>query len=719
MTLAQELADELERLIESFERKGKKLEPTKLDFYRGLINRLRQNEIERALDYVQRERQLVEVGAGIKEIAIVDKFIAVLKGIKEKETRSSGLLDRIFSVDGKNRTLRRIFEVTLYIAEIVKSSSSHDDLSAKSSEFMARIEQEQPKALPLVRASFYIVDFIHNELVKECNDVNLAFSQLKNAAELFLAQAGMEDKKIGILTSDVGTEFDFDVGVAERQGRRPSMEDANYYEKNFAGREGWFFGGVYDGHGGDEGAKIAAQDLYEIFKEQLVKKDVTNSFIEAYIKTSDRIKEVTRSGTTAANVFIDGKWLSIAHAGDSRVIVCTNNKVEFVTTDHNSQNLSEYKRVLDQDISFTTEGYMLSSDEEGNIIMLMVTRALGDKGIRGVSNTPEINSVSLSELVKKGTIRIIICCDGVFDHNAVSVEETAAIVSSIENSQSAAETLVNKAYERGSTDNITVMVVRLIPKERVETIVSQEREPLTIKKTERLVEPQIMAGSQAAPVTDSEVQSLIEKLKSNFEEIHASLSDFGAEYDKALTPIDLAPSTLAVEINNIISQFSKDWKYFQEQYQGKQAVEQFIDYTILKRGGSEAITQIFRLWRLIMDYYPHLQQYSVFNSLFQEGTRFCTSVDTLFNTLQALGIEFHYKLKFFEKPPSDINFEVLYSPPLMQNLADENNYSILRTIAASDWNKYNETVADVSLLGCTSNKFQKLNCQSNIYLWWA
>lgn len=256
--------------------------------------------------------------------------------------------------------------------------------------------------------------------------------------------------------------FDFDVGVYAIQkgikGERKMMEDANYFEKNFAGREGCLFAGVYDGHGGNEGSKIAAQDLHEIFKESLMGGiDVKSSFENAYTRVSNEIRKSFDSGTTAANIFIGDGTLFIAHAGDSKVIVCANDKVIFATTDHNVHNKIEKKRA-------ESEGGVFNENGRLNTILL-VTRALGDKRVGpGLSHLPEVSSISLSELTGKGTVRIIICCDGVFSNNALTVEGTASIANNYNNSQRSADAIVGEASRNGSKDNITAMVIILIPK---------------------------------------------------------------------------------------------------------------------------------------------------------------------------------------------------------------------------------------------------------------
>ncbi len=261
--------------------------------------------------------------------------------------------------------------------------------------------------------------------------------------------------------------FDFEVGVAETQGQREEMEDSHYYKKNFADREGWLFAGVYDGHGQEKGqgelAADLAKDLHIWFKNFLSKtKNVKEAFIQTYEYISQVIKTYYLGGVTAANTFIAGTTLFTAHAGDARVIVCVDDKAVFSTKDHIASDPSERDRIIKEGGTVTLDDYGIPRLNG----MLIPSRTLGDRNAGpGLSSIPDVSAFSLTKLLQLGnTVRIVICCDGVFELGIMDVQEVAALANYFDKPENVAEAIKNEALKRGTQDNVTVMVVKLIPR---------------------------------------------------------------------------------------------------------------------------------------------------------------------------------------------------------------------------------------------------------------
>ncbi|MFC1756405.1 PP2C family serine/threonine-protein phosphatase, partial [Patescibacteria group bacterium] len=59
-----------------------------------------------------------------------------------------------------------------------------------------------------------------------------------------------------------------DIYTASTIGGRSYMEDTSCLVEGFAGNKDWYFGGVFDGHRGDEAALLAAEKMPEIFEEK-------------------------------------------------------------------------------------------------------------------------------------------------------------------------------------------------------------------------------------------------------------------------------------------------------------------------------------------------------------------------------------------------------------------------------------------------------------------
>jgi serine/threonine protein phosphatase PrpC len=88
---------------------------------------------------------------------------------------------------------------------------------------------------------------------------------------------------------------------------------------------------------------------------------------------------------------------------------------------------------------------------------LAVSRALGDHALKsqGVSADPHVLHVPLSERHKF----LILGCDGVWD--VVSDAEAVSAVKDVHDPKEMARKLVKLAIEKGSTDNVSVMAIRL------------------------------------------------------------------------------------------------------------------------------------------------------------------------------------------------------------------------------------------------------------------
>ena len=252
----------------------------------------------------------------------------------------------------------------------------------------------------------------------------------------------MDNLEKKISESQQITRIDYDVGVLIKD-ESMGQDFSDNGDKNFAGR-GWFFGGVYDGHGYFDGgmANTVWLQLPAEFEESLLSDQskelsselVKSSFEKAYNTISQRLLRYTdsRGGTMAVNAFIAYPNLYIAHAGDSKGVVCVNDKLIYATKDH--------------------------TDERGKYY-----RALGHSN---KESRPDVYYTSLHELLKQGTIRVVLFSDGILEGMNIQTEyqmpRIASIVSGYENAQKSAEALMEET--NSSLDDRVVMVVRLIPR---------------------------------------------------------------------------------------------------------------------------------------------------------------------------------------------------------------------------------------------------------------
>lgn len=231
------------------------------------------------------------------------------------------------------------------------------------------------------------------------------------------------------------------------------MEDEHVILKSFGGRKDKSFFAIYDGHGGKEASEMAAKILHQSLSTELKKGgNVAYALEKAFIVTDRQIeKEGIGSGTTAVVAFIDGKDLFVANAGDSRAVLDRGRTVERLSHDHKADDPDEIKRI-EAAGGFVTLATAFDVARVNGIIA--IARALGDKELGEiVTAKPYISKTQLTRNDK----RLILACDGVWD--VISDEESVELIEDIGNPQEASEILKNEALKRGSTDNISVMVL--------------------------------------------------------------------------------------------------------------------------------------------------------------------------------------------------------------------------------------------------------------------
>lgn len=246
------------------------------------------------------------------------------------------------------------------------------------------------------------------------------------------------------------------VGFSSDIGQRESFEDTHVILESFGDYKDRSFFAIYDGHGGKEASEIASKLLHEILLAELKKgKDIPDALEKAFVDTDRQIEEDTESGTTAVVAFIDGQNLFVANAGDSRAVLDRGKLgVKRLSHDHRADDLDEIKRIenLGGFVTPKIEGFDVARVNG----IIAIARSLGDKELEElVSASPYISKTKLSSDDK----RLILACDGVWD--VISDEDAAGLISEVKDPHKASEILKDEALRRGSTDNISVMVVIL------------------------------------------------------------------------------------------------------------------------------------------------------------------------------------------------------------------------------------------------------------------
>nr|XP_060477471.1 integrin-linked kinase-associated serine/threonine phosphatase 2C [Panthera onca] len=241
---------------------------------------------------------------------------------------------------------------------------------------------------------------------------------------------------------------------------------------------------VFDGHGGIRASKFAAQNLHQnlirkfpkgdvISVEKTVKRCLLDTFKhtdEEFLKQASSQKPAWKDGSTATCVLAVDNILYIANLGDSRAILCRFNEESqkhaalSLSKEHNPTQYEERMRIQKAG----------GNVRDGRVLgVLEVSRSIGDGQYKrcGVTSVPDIRRCQLTPNDRF----ILLACDGLF--KVFTPEEAVNfILSCLEDEkiqsregkptvdaryEAACNRLANKAVQRGSADNVTVMVVRI------------------------------------------------------------------------------------------------------------------------------------------------------------------------------------------------------------------------------------------------------------------
>ncbi|MDP2736375.1 MAG: PP2C family protein-serine/threonine phosphatase [bacterium] len=195
------------------------------------------------------------------------------------------------------------------------------------------------------------------------------------------------------------------------QGGRDYMEDFYFHVENFLDEPGCLLAGIFDGHGGEEVASLAAQKTPVIMAELL---KAGESEDQAFKNCYDRVSglgEFDEVGSTALCWLIRKNRIVVANAGDSSIMLAPEDATltKCLNQLHNTGNMEENERILKA--GGEIEGYYIYY--RGSL-GLAVSRSLGDHSHRraGVICEPEINVYE----IPASPIFFIAGSDGLWEH---------------------------------------------------------------------------------------------------------------------------------------------------------------------------------------------------------------------------------------------------------------------------------------------------------------
>lgn len=218
---------------------------------------------------------------------------------------------------------------------------------------------------------------------------------------------------------------------------------------------------VFDGHGGVDAARYASVHVHTNASHQPeLLTDPAAALKEAFRRTDQMFlqkakRERLQSGTTGVCALITGAALHVAWLGDSQVILVQQGQVVKLMEPHKPERQDEKARIE------ALGGFVSLMDCWRVNGTLAVSRAIGDVFQKPyVSGEADAASRELTGLEDY----LLLACDGFFDvvpHHEIPGLVHGHLLRQKGSGTHVAEELVAVARDRGSHDNITVMVVFL------------------------------------------------------------------------------------------------------------------------------------------------------------------------------------------------------------------------------------------------------------------
>ncbi|PHT48583.1 hypothetical protein CQW23_12791 [Capsicum baccatum] len=221
------------------------------------------------------------------------------------------------------------------------------------------------------------------------------------------------------------------------------------------------FFGVFDGHGGAKAAEFAAKNLgRNIINEVALRSEegLEEAVKEGYLTTDEEfLKLNANGGSCCVTALVQNGELIVSNAGDCRAVMSRGGVAEALTVDHRPSRQDEMERIQ------RLGGYVDSCRGVWRIQgSLAVSRGIGDSRLkRWVIAEPETNVLTIQPECEF----LILASDGLWEKvsNQEAVELLRPFCVGVDNQQplSACKKLVDLAVARGSSDDITAMLIQL------------------------------------------------------------------------------------------------------------------------------------------------------------------------------------------------------------------------------------------------------------------
>jgi len=402
---------------------------------------------------------LKKIDASIQNLVHLKSFFATGNQI-QAVAEEFGCLVHLVEIDLSNNALTLLPDSFVNLTSLIDVDISHNQIQELAPDFRCfhrlaqlKVAHNRLRALPKVEYGSDTIPWI------SCEANELPPKITKKGKYGVFGFDSLFRKKLKGPKGSIAKQRPYTVGWAEMKGRRPDQQDAITVVRNFRGRPNESFFGLYDGHGGTVTSEVVATYLHVAFIDALNNYeqryapeeafDAVDVFVNCFeIFQSALTSQGIRDGSAVNIVYLKDDVLYVANAGDSRSVLSRDHQFLSLSEDHKPYHQDERDRI-EESGGFVTESKRVNG-------VLALSRALGDCDLHPpLSCKPDVKMVRLTDMDEY----IIMGCDGLWDitDNQTAVE----LIRDCSTASEAAVLLRDFAYSAGSTDNISVVVVKL------------------------------------------------------------------------------------------------------------------------------------------------------------------------------------------------------------------------------------------------------------------
>ena len=224
-----------------------------------------------------------------------------------------------------------------------------------------------------------------------------------------------------------------------------------------------------DGHSGINCSKYISEELPSLMQLYLKNISSTESYKNIINKITNCIlrldsiykKQINLSGSTCIFALFINNQLFIGNIGDSRCIIGDfNNKINLFTIDHKPNEKKESHRIYKNGGYVTNiDTYRVYINNEAN--GLAMSRAIGDNHYKGYNIVISNPDIYYRKILQSNEF-MILASDGLWDvvSNLEAIQFVNARIKKMGLS-TISKKLVHYAFNKGSMDNITVIIVMI------------------------------------------------------------------------------------------------------------------------------------------------------------------------------------------------------------------------------------------------------------------